>query len=437
MHPVIIQSWLNRCSIGALAAIVFWACLTLKNAQCDDQITVQSISPAAEDITDEVPNLGGRITAFAWIGDEATSYTVKISIDTEPALVVGVGAVITNTSFDAQSKILTVQAEYNGDRITADDAVLLSENTFIIALDSGVPSGGERVSVTSSECYGPGSNPKIFRETQNDDFGEDDGLVDRPSSGNKNEPDQNLGFPQQARGTFASTNSFYWCAVPPIQGGIDVGLKVLAFKNSVDHSEFYLSSNYIDYLNQKAVKKISPSTLAIFTQGVQVSPFVTQRSGGALAEVELEFVEGSTSITGSDESPPLTPSSTELVSRTFTLNPQETVSIIPETTEPTSFEITFSGFVADPDSIGRIIEVVRFDRASPPLANFHTSFASSGVVVARDIVASNGSYSSKVPSSAIFPNNASRSDIASRVIGKEVQSSRQISLTNRTRDNRR
>lgn len=440
--------------------------LTWTPIQATAQVSIESISPNAADVTEEVPVLGGRLSAFAWQAVAGTSYVVRISVAAEPALVVGVGAVIDSTSFDSGSKILQVDLTYEGKSILTDDAVVLPENTFMLALDPGINEGSAQGTLTiqsnrvevrandSRKCYGPGSDPKKFIGSNND-FGDDDGLFDPKTP---DADDETLGLPNSAPGSFLSTNSFYWCVIPASTNGADVGFKAQAKSRSRDSVSFFLSPALLDKLSGNVGKDLSAANLALFSGGVQASVNVFEEGAGTIGFADLLFIDGEISLqsdsfstnalTTARKFPALKAEAagTNLVTRSFSFGVREAISFAPETLKPSSRNLDFFGFVGEPEFIGGLVEILRIqnrrcDPAEPSSLTqkltVGTKAINQGVVVARGIVQPNGAYQVKVPTSVLFPGNSNKSNLVANIVGNQVQQSRQISLTNRSRDNRR
>jgi hypothetical protein len=421
-----------------------------------DQASVVSIVPDVEDKSSELPPVPGRLSLFGWNGSPGTEYTVTFSVTQEPAAVVAVGARIQSTTFDPTESTLTVELTYDGAVILTDDTVPVPESSFLIAIDPGVDAkASARASKTlaaesTRPCYGPAADTSKAQD-RSDDFGDEGGLLDPPVA---NDTDTTIGFPREAAGSYASTNSFFWCLIPPSSGGVDPGFKVLGPKGKTDTAELFLSDSFVGYLAATSGNTLSARSFGLFSEGTQVSIDVSDRDTGISADASLLFQEGVTSI-GDDPlntsaaglafgdigdpirkraAPPTLPAVADLIERSFEFGKREALSLAPSDITPSGSSLDLFGFVGDEDLIGATIEIVRVQDLK---CNEVQAAAVSGVVIARDTVRGNGSFNVKIPTSTAFPTNNSKAQLISRINGEQVQLSRQITLTNQSRNARR
>lgn len=428
-----------KCKAKFLAA-VFILITTAVSAAA--QTLVSTITPPANDISAEIPPLPGRLSAFGWQGVDGTDYEITFKTSAAPALVVGVGAQVLSTVFDSSKGELTVSVAYDGLAILVDTVVPLPEKSFLIVIDPGISSNG----LSASGCYGPGNNPDQFKDDRGD-FGDDDGLVD-PSP--PEDDDGTVGISSSQPGSFFSTRSFYWCVVPPTAAQPSVGFRVSAAPSTQDALSFTISSSLVDFIAGTAGLTGSTSNqFAVGSAGAQVSVnvFDTDEEGISFSG-NPRFVAGETTVDIPFTNAMTSPAAKILVTRDVTLIKREAVSFAPETIKPTKADFSVSGFVADPNAVGEPIEIVRYQnrKCTSESKNVFGSQVSSaevgvnavgGVVIGRDVVKANGSYTAKIPTSSAFPNNKMKATLGSRIISGAVQESRQINLNRNIRDNRR
>ena len=415
-------------------------------------VSVVDVSPAANDVSEQAPAAPARMSLFAWQGTAGSQYSIRFSIDKQPSLVVGVGADVKNTSFDSSSKILTVVLSYNGDKILADENISLPDNSFLVVLDPGID--GTLLPFTTKEikrnpsisgetvrnCYGPGAHPELYAD-ESGDFGDDDGLNDPESP---SEEVSTVGLPQEAAGTFASTNVFYWCVVPPQGSSQSAGLRLLADKDSRAKLQFNLSQSLIDYMGLRLNRTINSSNLAIFSDDFQVGVDVSNTGSGAAISVSLPVNSNSTVINPSTAAlVARATTSSSLDKRTITVGVKEPLTLAPNTLQVVNNKVIFTGFIDDLSLVGQFVEILRIDpkgkcgidlsaiRSRQGIGSRATTVK--GTIIARSPVQSDGSYSVKVPASAIFNGN-SKTKVVARIPGDSTKTSREVSLSNRNRD---
>jgi hypothetical protein len=439
----VLTSW------GIALAAAIWV---LPTAQAEFQASVDTIIPSAEDVSGVLPPLPKRLAPYAWQGTPGTDYTITFSVSQEPAVVIGVGAEIRETSFSSSEALLTVRVSYNGSAILTDDSLEFPSQTFMIILDPGISSNTVRVSQPGKlplatddtrECYGPGRAPSNSTNT-NGDFGDDDGLADPPQP---RPEDTTVGLPADAPGSWISTNSFYWCYIPPSSGDFDLGFKSRGPSGATDKVQFYLSDRYKSFLTSRSTETLNARELALFSNDLQTSIAVQDVSNGLLISAELDYIEGSTNLTSSTSiaitnalmrrksSPPRALAATieSLISRSFSLGLREEISIAPDTIKPSGSPIGFFGFVSDPELTGALVQIIRLQKRQ--CISTQASSAT-GVVIARTTVSASGSYRTRVPNSTVFAGGTRRSTVAARITRGSVQQSREVTLSNRSRNNR-
>lgn len=419
-----------------LVALSVVAVVPLASAQ---NATVLDISPAAVDVSEQTPPAPSRIALFGWQGTPGTTYSVRFSVVQEPALIVAVGAEVLATAYDSSAKVSTVVVSYTGEKILVDDVVSVPESSFLIALDPGVdanvlPNG----SGISKECYGPGANPGLYKDDSGD-FGDDDGLND-PSEPSNSE--QLVGFPAQFPGSFASTNTFYWCVVPPSGAIQGAGLGILAEKGANARLGLTLSDAMIGFMGGRLSRTLTVENLAIFSEDLQVGVDVKDVAQGASIDLLVPVEDGSTKI--APRSAALVSSrvrrslktarataDTSLNRRTIHIGVQEALTLSPDNLKVVGKNVLFSGFVDDLSLVGEFVEIIRIGGKSK--CNVEIS-AVSGTVIARGKIQPDGSYNVKIPSSAVFNQNNKNSKLVARIPGETARSSREVSLSNRNRN---
>jgi hypothetical protein len=404
---------------------------------------VLGISPSATDVSAELPPVPARLSLFGWQGTPNTTYTVTFSTSSEPALVVGVGATIESSSFDGTLQLLTVTARYSGAGIIAPSSLVLPENAFLIALDPGISSPPNTVkssaATSSRPCYGPASQPSTSDDTSGD-FGDDNGLLDPPTPSTA---DLTIGFPSSAPGSYLSTNSFLWCVIPSDSSLFNPGVKVIGGAGKVDQVKLFLSNNLINANQPGSTSSSLVRTLALFSEGFQVSTNIRDTGNGLATDASLLFEQGNSSVGQDQGSSNLGDQGDSVnrptkargdVTRSFEVGIREIVSLAPTDVSPSASSLGLFGFVADETLFGEVIELVRIQNIKCPSTQ---STGTKGVVIGRDTISPTGGFNLKIPTSAAFPNNNKTSNLVTRIVGNQSQQSRQISLTNQTRNSRK
>lgn len=404
---------------------------------------VLGISPSTTDVSAELPPVPARLSLFGWQGTPNTTYTVTFSTASEPALVVGVGATVESTSFDGTLQLLTVVVRYAGASIITPSTVILPESSFLIALDPGISNSSTAIkgaaNTSSRSCYGPAAEPTKSDDTSGD-FGDENGLLDPPTPSTA---DLTIGFPSSAPGSYLSTNSFLWCIIPSDSTSFNPGVKVVGTAGKIDQVKLFLSNKLIDSNKPGSTSTSIVKTLALFSESFQVSTNIRDLGNGLATDASLLFETGNSSV-GQD------PGSSNLgdpgdsmnpqnkargdVTRSFEFGVREIVSLAPTDVSPAGSALGLFGFVADETLFGEVIELVRIQNIKCPTTQ---ATGSNGVVIGRDTISSTGGFNLKIPTSAAFPNNNKTSNLVTRIVGNQSQQSRQISLTNQTRNSRR
>lgn len=415
-------------------------------AQTSFSASLNTISPTAEDVTGELPPFPSRLNAFGFVGTTGSTYTITFDVSAEPTLTVAVGADIASYSFDSTTSQLTLSVTYSGASILSPSYVDLPTSSFLVILDPGVTNAQAarfshltrklkrrtlaRATQSTASCYGPKTDPDFYAN-ETSDFGDNDGLLDE-SSGDP--VDLTVGLPLSVPGSYASTNTFLWCFIPPTAANPKTGFTLTGAKSARATLGFTASPELVQYLGDRASKSLTPAGTAIFSGDVQVSTAVTDVSGGAQIGLSLLLTDGLTAV----EIPTVTQTalgSAGTQKREITLAPREPVSVVPDTTVVSRPSLSIDG-VVDPQFEGEIIELIRVDDERHCKA-INVSAGINGIVIGRDTIAPGGSWNISVPSSALFPNNAKKTNIVARIVGNVTQQSRQISLTNKNRKNRR
>lgn len=453
------------------------------NAEADFQASLTSIVPDTTAITDDLPPVPLRQSIFGWQGAVGQSYVITFQATSEPSLVMGVGCRVISTSYDAMNTSLQVVVEYQGEQILVDDAIELPSQTFLVILDPGVDSTqlasfssepsakgpGAKESATSTGCYGPGADPSLYRD-ESGDFGDDNGLND-PADGTEDTSATTVGLPFEAAGSFGSTNTFYWCVIPTQAGVNRVGFGLVGAKSSLARLDFFLSAGLLSFLSGREGKSVTAANLAIFSGTQQVSIDVDAEDDGARATLRAKLERGLTTVDTSDtaaqsvravtrlpakarhvpasrrraaarrglslsvSADDTTSQSDDLVRRSILFGVREPVSVSPQNNQVTTKAVSFFGFVDDPTLAGRIIEIVKTDEA--PTRCTVGSSAVTGKIIASAPIASDGSWNVKIPTTAVFSNNKKKATVVAQVQGDATRQSREISLSNANRNNRR
>lgn len=430
----------------SLLAIFALAMNLISSAHAQLIPAVLDISPTANNVSEEIPPAPARVSLFGWQGVTGTRYDIRFEIEDEPSLIVGVGAQVLTSSFDTATNILSVAVLYSGEKILADDAIELPENTFLIALDPGVSASvlplkakskvHSRATQLSQPCYGPGAKPGLYRDTSGD-FGEDDGLNDPEETSND---EQLVGLPTTAAGTFASTNVFYWCVVPPRGSTQGVGLRLKGAKNETARVSMTLSPSLLSFMGSRLGRTVASTNLAIFSDELQVAVDVDNSSDGATASLTLPLDSKSTKVTVTGTADAGTApaevdaNASDLEQRTISLGVKEPLSLAPDSLQVIGKKVLFSGFVDDPALVGLFVEILRIGSAGKCTIKISDGGTVRGTVIARGKIQADGSFNVQIPASAVFNQNKKNSRIVAQIPGESARASREVSLTNRNRN---
>ncbi len=429
--------------LGSTTLFLLFFLVSQQRCHALGDATVLDISPAATDISAELPPVPARLSLFGWEGTPNTTYTVRFSTASEPALVVGVGATVEETSYNGTLQILSVTVRYSGVGIISPSTVILPEKSFLIALDPGIIPSSNQVqssaATSSRPCYGPAAEPQTSDDTSGD-FGDDKGLLDPPTPSTA---DLTIGFPSSAPGSHLSTNSFLWCVIPTDSSSFNPGVKVIGGAGKVDQVKLFLSNNLIGSNSPGNTASSLLRTLAIFSEGFQVSTRFLDTGSGLATSASLLFESGTASVGDDSGSTNLGDQGDSTnrpnrargdVTRSFEIGRRENVSLAPTDRSPTGNALGFFGFVGDEALFGEVIELVRIQKNRCPATQ---STGTQGVVIGRDTISQTGGFNLKIPTSAAFPNNNKTSNLVTRIVGNQAQQSRQVSLTNQTRNSRK
>lgn len=421
--------------------LVLSASLVGNGAQA--QTTLVAITPDATDVSEQLPPLAQRLSGFGFAGIAGTDYDVVIETADEPALVVAVGADINDMSFDQGTGLLSVSVTYSGEQVLTDERVELPSSSFFIILDSGAsPAAAGAPSVAAAKadkstnrCFGPGYDLSVFEE-QTGNFGDEEGLLEPEPK----PQDAGAGFSTAARGAYASTNSFYWCALRP-SGASLLGFELVGGKDDIGRLSLFLPDAYLAAQTGVDVSTILARQFAVFGEGVQISIDTEDVDAGVLSSGEISFEEGATSARSSPAmgaaaraSLPRTQPATSanLQRKQLTIGAREPLSLAPDDLKPNQPQVELFGFVDDLALVGQFVEVVRLEKACGTGTQ-----AASGTILARVPVQSNGSWGTNLSSNAIFPNDKKKSTLAAQITGDATRQSREVSLSNKNRGNRR
>lgn len=419
------------------------------SAHADFAPAVATIAPAATEITDQLPPVPARMRLFGWSGSAGSTYTVTFSgISSEPALVVAVGATLTGTSFDSGTDELTVTLDYDGETILANSDVDIPTGSFLLFLDPGVdPATLTGAQPSAERCYGPGADPSVYAN-DGSDFGDDDGLND-PSESNPD--DTTVGYPTTAAGSYASTNTFFWCAVPPRNGLLTTGIRLSAASGATGRLQIHASSGLLTFLSDLIGDTVTAANAALFSDLVQGAINFSNDTDGTSISISAPIEDNSAVINtatsllvatkkkrlkGKAHVLATATASSSLAKRSFTIGKRERLSLAPTTSAPTAAVQTVGvfGFVDDPTLEDTPVYVIRLGGSTRCSIAVNTIF---GTVIGRGIINSAGKWGATLPKTAIFRNNAKKSKLVSVVAGDATRQSREVTLTNKSRNNRR
>lgn len=386
------------------------------------QLQLISISPDAPRIDDQFPAAPPKISTFYFMGEKGTSYVAVFEAPAEPASIVGVGANISSTSYNADARQLTINFVFDQSVIPPVDKPFPSK-AFLLALDPGAPRsftplprppGGKppgRGSLTSaaSECYGPlnGTTP----------------TDDKP------------GPPLESAGTFMSTNVAEWCVIPPTADQPFSGYMVRAKSAKTGYIKHKISPTLVKLLSLLSGRDLTRDDVAIFNGDVEASKSVTATDdGGLLISVQVSFNKNSTVIA------PITRGLRRGVStkaatstKTITTSEEEDLSLAPRSFAVTGTNASLYGFVDDPTTLSGQTVTIQKQKGDDL------------VTVGTAVIQADGSYSTKVRANKLFgkiSSNVSASatktvNLVASLTGSAIRASRTITLANRIRDSRR
>lgn len=423
-------------------------------AQLDSSLV--SISPSATEVSEHIPPLPLRITAYGFQGVSSTTYTARFQVTPEPALVVAVGAEITSMSYDSGQSFLDVTVSYSGETVLTGPSFELPSSSFFLFLDEGadptvqVHRTAASGNKSDARCYGPGADLDRFDE-EDGDFGDDDGLADPSPPASE---DEGAGFPETARGSYASTNTFLWCSVRP-DG--EVKFEIAAPQDKVGRYTLFLPDSFLASVRSENVSTIQASRLAVFTLGNQISIDLSDVGSGVLAEATVPFEDGRVRVDDTSVTAVATAferraalraaatAATSIGRKQLSITARLPLSISPDDAvqkrADTSVEIF--GFVDDPALVGELVDIIRIDVNG--CVDLETSVAAAGgigiraftgTVISRTPVQSDASYQATLPSSSVFTNNSKKSEVTAKISGDVTRESRQVSLSKKSRGNR-
>ena len=381
-------------------------------------ITLLSMTPEAESLpADKTPP---RQFLFRFRGKKGTSYVAVFSAPAEPAMVVGVGADISSTSYDETTQQLTVNFLFDLSVIN-EDGKSRDPNEFIIVLDPGAEKQFSPMP-RPSPGFPPPPKPKArslsaLADSTDECYG--------PANKNTPSPDQN-GPPLQARGTWMSTNIASWCVIPPNETNPFFGFKLVAPPGTKGFFRKKLPANLLNLLSLLAGKTLDPDSLAIFNGTFEASKSISSTSdGGALVNIQLGFSSTTNSLTdkSSSSSSNRIQAASSTTTKTVTVAEEEAISLTPKTSTITKNKASLFGFVADSTSLaGQTVSIQR-------------KVGKTFKTIATTTVASDGSYSKKVTSSKLF--NTKSSATIQAIVGNAISTSRTTSLKNKSSSLRR
>jgi len=357
------------------------------------------------------------MVSFYFQGKLGTRYTAVFSADADPSTVIGVGANIDSTSFDANTKRLTVSFVFDR-QVIGEEGKPVPDTEFQIIIDPGVsrdltpkprpndgfsPPARKSAASTSStsECYGPANKaPRA--------------------------PDE-MGPPLQAAGTFMSTNIASWCEIPPTAENPFFGFRFIAPSGTSGYVKKKISPGLLALLSTLAGRALDATSLAVFNTGFEASKSVVSTpDGGVLITLTFDFLATATQLKDAASSSARSVGSraTSSVSKTILTAEEEPLSLSPTDSKVTTTKTSLYGFVGDPSLVaGKSVSIQR-------------KSGSEVVTIARAVISSDGRYTKSVNSSAVFANQ-SKATLLANLIGSTVRKSREVTLQNKTRDARR
>lgn len=392
------------------------------------QIDLVSIAPTANRVMARPKEFPERLAVFVLQGTKGTAYSAVFSAPQEPSVVIGIGANISSTAFDATTQQETISFTFS-DSIVTTDTPAFPANHFILIIDPGVdrvfnpqprPEDGFRpprlrALADTVSCLGPGNrsgSATVQTET---------------------------GPPAEAAGSYMSTNLFDWCVIPPTEATPQFGFRLGAPSGKRGYFKKKLSKGLVDLLSRLAGKTLQPSNLAIFNNGFEASKSITATDdGGAIININVTFKSTLTTVANSSraalgaESARVVTSADDSTSveKTITTSEAEPLSLTPKNTQITRTKTALYGFVDDISAIAgvgsRATSTVTIQKKSG------STFKTIGTATLN----SDGSYSANIKTSTVF-GNKSRATLVSRIDAAETRTSREVSLTNLTNSSKK
>ena len=216
---------MNRVSSGCLATIIFCAC-SLMPCAAELSVSLVSISPSVSDVTDQIPGSPppGN-TQFAYLAGSnpfGTSYTAVYSVSEEPGAVTGIGADISQTTYDSSAGQIT---------INFTSAEIQSDLNFVPGVDLST-----LFAIAFSEVSTSGDGP-----------------------------------PAEFRGGYLATNVFEWMLIPPSPDNIRFGIELTGREGDTGFFRMFIPDTLIDLLSQLSGETLDAEDLAVFDNDQQAS----------------------------------------------------------------------------------------------------------------------------------------------------------------------
>lgn len=228
-----------------------------------------SIFPEPQmDISDMITGAPENVALKGWLAEEGVEYTVVMSVDVEPAVVITPGADISIDqpwTYDADAGTLTVIMEATGLKQASDGP----ENAMILAVVAPVA------------------------------MGED-------------------GPPAEMTGSWLSTNVQDWELVPPSEGTPAFGFELTGPAGETGFFHMFMPTAMIDLLGQFVGRTLAPSELAVFNGDSQSSIDIQEVSGGIYININVTFEDTSSSVSATKSSS---------VTKRITVQEREAVSL--------------------------------------------------------------------------------------------------------------
>jgi len=357
---------------------------------------------------------------FTFRGEKNTEYTAVFATHAEPATVVGVGADITSTSFDADAERLTVQFRFDLTIIT-EEGKSKDPNQFFIVIDPGAPREFmPRPRPTAG--FPPPTRPRSSSLTKaTDDTTECYG----PASKTTPTADQ-TGPPLEAAGSWMSTNIASWCIIPPSEDTPFFGFKLVAPPGTKGFFKKKIPAQLLSLLSLLAGKTLDLNSVAVFNGTYEASKSITATSdGGVLIDIKLNFSSTRNDLTDvsntSSRSLIKAAKASTTVTKAITTAEEESLSLAPTNSQVNGTKAKLFGFVDDPATFaGQKVLIQR-------------KVGSKYKTVGTATINSDGSYSKSIRTNKLFDTSktSATTKLVATIISGTTRTSRTISLSSK------